>query len=287
MEDNYSTFENSKIPLMDSQQSMSGNSPFDNTGNLSSFQNPQQQIQQNMNMNGGGMHENIQPNMPRQLTLSTPISNITPSGQQPQNYNESSQVLQFLNKQFAQFLPPQQPTQSPQIIGGLNMSSNTGNQRNIPGNQSQNVLTHTIDPVIAQTNMTGDGRYATLEDIKKLMSLNQPIQTSINNTNSSTNMSNTHTSNDKNDNNNSIFDITLNELKLPLIVVLLIIAFSHPQVNEFLLKNIPYFSLPDGEIGMNMIGLVFKAIVAGVLFYVLTKVFDISSTSIGSKINIF
>lgn len=60
----------------------------------------------------------------------------------------------------------------------------------------------------------------------------------------------------------------ISEFKLPLLVVFLVFLTNFGMVNDMLLKNIPRLG-GDGE--LNMMGLMVKALVAGVVFYLVKK----------------
>ena len=61
------------------------------------------------------------------------------------------------------------------------------------------------------------------------------------------------------------------ELKRPLIIILLSIAFSLPAFNRSLLSFIPKLANETGN--MNFLGIIVKAILLGLLYYILDKCF--------------
>lgn len=63
----------------------------------------------------------------------------------------------------------------------------------------------------------------------------------------------------------------MEELKEPLLVVLLVLLANLEVVNSFLVKNLPKVLIANGE--LNLWGLVVKATLAGVLFYVVRRFF--------------
>lgn len=61
----------------------------------------------------------------------------------------------------------------------------------------------------------------------------------------------------------------LSEAKLPVLVVLLVFVANFSQLNKLLVEYVPKVVGNDGNI--NMLGLLVKAVLAGVLFYVVKK----------------
>ena len=61
-------------------------------------------------------------------------------------------------------------------------------------------------------------------------------------------------------------DKLLKESKDPISVVMLVLLFSLPQIDELLKTNITMFK---NEETLSMAGVLFKAVLAGVLFYVI------------------
>ena len=66
--------------------------------------------------------------------------------------------------------------------------------------------------------------------------------------------------------------ILLVELKRPLIIIALCIAFSLPALNKTLLNFIPKLATENGD--MSLIGIIVKAILVGILFYITDKFFN-------------
>ncbi len=60
----------------------------------------------------------------------------------------------------------------------------------------------------------------------------------------------------------------INEVKLPLLVVLLVFLTNFNQVNKLIVQNIPKLA-SGGE--LNLLGIAVKALVAGVVFYVVKR----------------
>ena len=61
-------------------------------------------------------------------------------------------------------------------------------------------------------------------------------------------------------------DKILKEAKEPISVVMLVMLFCLPQIDELLKTNITMFK---NEESLSMVGILFKAVLAGVLFYVI------------------
>ncbi len=67
----------------------------------------------------------------------------------------------------------------------------------------------------------------------------------------------------------STTDQIISEIKGPLLVALLVFLTNFDMVNQLLVKNIPKLAGHGGE--LNLIGLGLKAIVAGIIFYVVKR----------------
>ena len=68
----------------------------------------------------------------------------------------------------------------------------------------------------------------------------------------------------------STFDYLMNEGKLPLLVVLLVVLSNLEIVNTLIMRNIPQLiEQPFKEIGM--LGIFLKAFIAGVIFYIVKR----------------
>jgi len=65
-------------------------------------------------------------------------------------------------------------------------------------------------------------------------------------------------------------DMMISELKLPAIVVLLVFLTNFEVINKMIVTNIPKLA-SGGE--LTMTGIIFKAAIAGVIFYVVKKFF--------------
>lgn len=61
----------------------------------------------------------------------------------------------------------------------------------------------------------------------------------------------------------------ISELKTPLLVVLLVFLTNFGMVNNLIAKNIPKLAESGGE--LNMLGTIAKALVAGILFYIVKR----------------
>jgi len=66
----------------------------------------------------------------------------------------------------------------------------------------------------------------------------------------------------------SMTDKIISELKMPLVVVLLVFLTNYGMVNELLIKNLP--KLSNGN-ELNILGLGVKAVLAGLVFYLVRK----------------
>lgn len=66
-------------------------------------------------------------------------------------------------------------------------------------------------------------------------------------------------------------DVVFAEAKLPLLVAVLVLIASMAVVNRTILTYVPRVVGADGN--LNMLGLVFKALVIGVVFYLATRFF--------------
>ena len=67
----------------------------------------------------------------------------------------------------------------------------------------------------------------------------------------------------------SLSDRLLKELKSPLVIVLLFVLLNLEMVDTILGKYVPKISSAGG--GLNIFGLVFKAVLAGLIYYVVSK----------------
>lgn len=67
----------------------------------------------------------------------------------------------------------------------------------------------------------------------------------------------------------SLQESVMKEGKLPLLVALIFIIFSHSKIDELLLTNVKHFMTQSG--GMNIYGIIFKALLVGVSYYVIKK----------------
>ncbi len=67
----------------------------------------------------------------------------------------------------------------------------------------------------------------------------------------------------------STTDQVISEMKGPLLVILLVFLTNFGMLNQMLAKNVP--RLAGGDSGLNMMGLVVKALLAGIVFYVVKR----------------
>ena len=66
----------------------------------------------------------------------------------------------------------------------------------------------------------------------------------------------------------STTDIITSEMKLPLLVVFLVFLTNFDMVNQLIMKNVPKLAT-GGE--LNVYGLVIKALLAGIVFYIVKR----------------
>jgi hypothetical protein len=86
-----------------------------------------------------------------------------------------------------------------------------------------------------------------------------------------------HTSSSMTNKNLSIAELTFQELRLPIIFMIIMIAFSHQAVNTFITKYIPYLA-QEGSSELSFVGSCAKAVIAGLVLYLVIKFFDIDNS---------
>ena len=67
----------------------------------------------------------------------------------------------------------------------------------------------------------------------------------------------------------STTDMIISEAKMPLLVMLLVFLTNFSSLNQILVKNVPKLANADGD--LNMIGLVAKVLLAGLVFYIVKR----------------
>ncbi len=66
-----------------------------------------------------------------------------------------------------------------------------------------------------------------------------------------------------------MYDVIYNEVSYPLLVIVLFIMLSIPQVDSMLCSYISFICSDSGDI--NFFGILLKSLVMGILFYILGK----------------
>ena len=69
--------------------------------------------------------------------------------------------------------------------------------------------------------------------------------------------------------NYTMYDVIYNEVSYPLLVIVLFIMLSIPQVDSMLCSYISFICSDSGDI--NFFGILLKSLVMGILFYILGK----------------
>jgi len=181
-------------------------------------------------------------------TLLSDLDSAPPSGR------DGDLVDQILSEMNSNTLPPLAPSGFPSSSGVISAPSN-----------NTIVNSHVMDSGPARSHMIGNSQ-PTPADFAAAMhgGTNNSSYASANDPPAAKpNM-------DKYRPRKSLLQRFTDEFKVPLMVAVLVFAFSLPVVNFLFAHYFPYMILPTGQ--LTMIGLVLKSLVAGVSFWVLQRV---------------
>lgn len=220
----------------------------------------------------------------QQQGFGTKIEQIEPivSGPPPQNAQEAQNILEFLRSAISTPTPTttiQQQSQQQQQQQMIMMPPQ--NVYQAPPQPS--TIQHVIDPTIATAHF--GGRPPTMEELYQFQQQNAPIRitpqspppipspyTPYYNQQTSQHISQTQPTK-----NLSIAELTFQELRLPIIFMIIMIAFSHQTVNIFITRYIPFLSI-EGTNELSFFGSCAKAVIAGLVLYIVIKFFDIDNS---------